>query len=93
MSTLKEITESKTTIYIKPKEGFFLSLSRDLVTFGFIALCIYISQDSKWWTFVTGTLFLLTAAAKLKGLLEKNTTTFRTADDAINYLKDLAKAR
>lgn len=89
MSTFKEISESKTTVMIKEKEGFFLSLSKDLMTFSFLALCIYISQGSSWWTFFTGVIFIAFGSAKLTSTFNRSTTTFDTPKDAIAYLQKL----
>lgn len=90
MSTLKEITDSTVTIYLKPKEGLLLSVLRDLITFAFLALCIYVSQGSTWWTLLTGILFLMFLSAKLVGGLQKNTTTFKNTESAKAYLDKLA---
>jgi len=86
MSTLKEISESKTTIYIKPKEGFLLSVSRDVVTLSVVCLCVYVSQGSAWWTLVTGLMFIAFISAKFTGILKSNATTFKTKEDAIKQL-------
>lgn len=87
MSTLKDIAEAKTTVYIKPKEGFLLSFSRDLITFLFIGLGVYISQDSKFWTFITGTMFIMFIAGKVTSVLKSNSTTFKDSKAAIEYLE------
>ena len=88
MSTLKEISESKTTVSIKEKEGFFQSFFKDLVTFSFIAFCVYISQGSAWWTFVTGGMFLMFALIKIGSVLDKSTTTFNSKQEAIDFLSN-----
>lgn len=92
MSTMDEISKSKVVVYFKPREGFVLSVSRDLVTFGFILLCIYVSHGSTWWTFITGIIFLLFMVGKLNSILKRNTTTFDSEDDAIEYLQNLKTA-
>ena len=93
MSTIKEITESKVTISIKEKENFIQSVFKDLVTFSFIAFCIYISQDSTWWTFITGGLFLMFTFIKLGSLINKSTTTFNSEQDAIDYLTKIKESK
>ena len=87
MSTIKEIADSKTTVIIRPKEGILLSASRDLVTLAMLLLCVYVSQESSWWTLVTGLMFILFMAGKITSTLNKNSTTFETKDAAITYLK------
>lgn len=87
MSTLKEISETKTTVYIYPKESFLLSLSRDVVTFSLLGLCIYASIGSTWWTLVTGVMFILAMSAKLKRIINSSSTTFATPEAAIKFLE------
>lgn len=86
MSTIKEITDSSVTISIKEKEGFFQSFFKDLVTFSLIIFCVYISQDSTWWTFVTGGMFLFFSLVKVGDLINKSTTTFSNKEEAIEFL-------
>lgn len=87
MSTLEEISKSKVTVFIKPREGFWLSLSRDLVTLAVVTLCVYVSRDSAWWTLVTGLMFIGFVAAKAGSILNRNSTTFDNAQDAIEFLR------
>lgn len=89
MSTLKELSESKTTILLKPKENILQSLFKDLVTFSMIAFCVYISQNNTWWTFVTGSLFLSVTLIKIKNLINERATTFKTIEEAKEYLDNL----
>lgn len=86
MSEWKEILESKVTVYLKPKESVLVSVSRDIVTFGFLLLCIYVSQGSAWWTFLTGSMFLLAVASKINSTIKENTETFDTKEAAKAYL-------
>lgn len=86
MSTIEEITKSKTTVFIKPKEGFLLSTSRDLFSVVMLCLMVYVSKDSSWWTLVTGLIFVCFIYGRLKKLLEKNSTTFETKEAAIEWL-------
>jgi len=89
MSTLKEIAKSKTTILLKPKENILQSIFKDLVTFSMIAFCIYISQGSRWWTFVTGGMFLFYGLMKLGEGIKNSSTTFKTVKEAKEYLDNL----
>ena len=90
MTTLKDIADSKVTIQIKEKENIIQSFFKDLVTFSFIAFCVYISQDSTWWTFITGGMFLMFALIKIGNIINKSTTTFSSTEEAIKYLQDKA---
>lgn len=47
------MNEPKFVVYDK-SETILDSWAKDAVTFGFLFLCIYASQDSTWWNFVTG---------------------------------------
>lgn len=89
MSTLEEFSKSKTTILLKPKENVVQSIFKDLVTFSMIAFCVYISQGSTWWTFVTGSMFLVYGLCKLSGLIKNSATTFKTVKEAKEYLDNL----
>lgn len=89
MSTFKEIAKSKTTIMLKPKENIVQSVFKDLVTFSMIAFCVYISQGSTWWTFVTGGMFLFYALSRIGGLIKNSATTFKTVKEAKEYLDNL----
>ena len=76
--------ENKTLII--GNETVFDSIMKDLATFSFMALCIYISKDSTFWTFVSGILFLLFFFGKVatfQGKVKK----FNTEKDAIEYLQ------
>ncbi len=89
MSTIKEIGESKVTITMKPKENVLQSLVKDFITFSMVAFCVYISQGSTWWTFVTGLLFLSYLWIRLASLVKQNCTTFQDKQEAIKYLESL----
>lgn len=88
MSTLKELSESKVTITIKPKENIIQSIFKDFVTFTCIAFCVYISQGSTWWTFVTGSMFLFFFFIKAGNIINKSATTFDSKEKAIEYLTE-----
>lgn len=89
MSEISEAANSSITVYIKEKEGIIQSAFKDFVTFSFIAFCIYISQGSTWWTFVTGGMFLMFFIIKVGNIINKDMTTFESNSDAIEYLKNL----
>jgi len=89
MSTIKEVSESKVTVCMQPKESFIQSAFKDLVTFSFIAFCIYISQGSTWWTLITGGMFLMFTFIKIDKVINKSSTTFDDADKAIDYLNKI----
>jgi hypothetical protein len=86
MGTLKGISESKVTVIIKQKENIIQSIFKDLVTFSFIAFCVYISKDSTWWTFITGGMFLIFSSIKISSVIDRSSTTFDNTEDAIEFL-------
>ena len=86
MSTLKEIEESKVTIILKPKESLLLSVARDSITFGFLLLCWYVSSGSRFWTFVTGVLFLVFLWNKFIGFLKERVHTFSSRKEAVDFI-------
>lgn len=49
------------------KERLWESVASDLVTFSFLALCIWFSVDQGggWWTFFTSCMFLFSLSAKI----------------------------
>lgn len=46
-------------VVYKVKETLVQSIISDTFTLLAIGLCVYISQDSTFWTFVTGSMFLI----------------------------------
>ena len=59
-------------IIIVYKESLAQSVISDVATFGFLLLCIWVSQGSTWWTFFTGAMFLVVVCAKLAALTKSD---------------------
>lgn len=57
------MNQPKFVVYDK-SETILDSWAKDAVTFGFLFLCIYASRDNTWWTFITGSMFILFLASK-----------------------------
>ncbi|MCK9554133.1 hypothetical protein [Aquamicrobium sp.] len=69
------------------KESLAQSLISDLATFGLILLCIYVSQGSAWWTFVTGCMFLLFVVIRAAYLTKSEThLRFNSLDEMRKWL-------
>lgn len=51
-------TDKQITYIIIREEGLIASVTSDLITFGLMLLCIYASQQSAFWSIVSGTMFL-----------------------------------
>lgn len=71
------------------KESLAQSLISDLATFGLILLCIYVSQGSAWWTFVTGCMFLLFVVVRAAVLTKSdNVIRFSSLNEVRQWLDD-----
>lgn len=70
------------------RESLLQSLIKDLGTFGFILLCIYTSQGSKAWTFITVCLFLLFILAR-GGMTSSNYNKFGSKNDLLKWVESL----
>lgn len=87
------IKQDQVTILLKEKEGFFQSLYKDIVTFSLLIFCIYISQNSTWWTFLTGGMFIIFTLGKIGLVLSKSKTTFTDEDEAIKFLTKIKESK
>lgn len=47
------------------------SIYSDFMTGVMIAFCVYISQGSTWWTFVTGLMFIIFMGAKITAAMKR----------------------
>ena len=59
----------KEVMMYEKTETMVESISSDIVTFGFLMLCMWFSysQGGGWWTFFTCSMFLLLMAVKMPG--------------------------
>ena len=59
----------KEVMMYEKTETMVESISSDLVTFGFLLLCMWFSYDQGggWWTFFTSSMFLVSLAVKMPG--------------------------
>ena len=65
------------------------SIFRDLVTFSFLIFCIYISQGSTWWTFLTGCMFLLFTLARMNSMFTDKYQQFKTKKELLEWVNKL----
>jgi len=79
----------KEIILFDKTESIFGSWLKDLFTLFVIAFCVYISHGSTWWTFVTGTLFLLFVGTKLMYIWDKRKQIFSNKKDLLKYVKSM----
>lgn len=81
--------DTQICIFWKNHEPVFKSWLRDSVTFGFMLLCIYVSQGSTWWTFFTGTLFIFFLGSKVAKRLKEDRKDFHSKDEVRRWLDSL----
>lgn len=79
------MTNKPVQILLLPKESLLLSISRDVITFGFLLFCMYISSTSIVWSILMAVVFMLS----MTGMQIKHfgLTSFKSVDEAIDYLK------
>jgi hypothetical protein len=59
--------------YIVLRESLTQSIISDGFTLIMLSFCVYISQDSTWWAFVTGIMFIVFLYGKISSVVDKNT--------------------
>jgi hypothetical protein len=85
-------TEAKTQIVIIDRtESLVQSISSDVVTFGFLFLCMWYSYSSGggWWTFFTCCMFLLSLAVKLPGTASTQVVKIGSKKEAVEWAQSL----
>lgn len=64
------------------------SIYKDFVTLVMICFCVYISQGSTFWTFITGGMFMLFMFGKI-ALLMKSQKRFNTKASLLEWVNSL----
>ena len=85
--------EQKEYAVIYRTESFVQSVFSDLVTFCFLAFCIYISIGSTWWTFLTGILFMIFGFCKVSYALNIRHKKFTSKKDLVEWAESLEWSR
>ncbi len=72
------------------KERLWESVASDIVTFCFLALCIWFSnnQGGGWWTFFTSCLFLAGLASKM-AVMSSRIVKIDSKQDAVKWANEL----
>ena len=84
------MTDKVEYIIFDKRETLGTKFFRNIVFFVSFAFCVYISQDSKFWTFISGSIFLLVLFGAAKELFDKSTSPkFHKKEDIINYINNL----
>lgn len=82
------MSDMELAVYVKD-ETLAQSIYADFVTGAMVAFCVYISQDSTWWTFVTGIMFMVFAFAKISAVVGRGTKKFKTKSELQKWVDDL----
>lgn len=82
------MSDVKFSIFVKD-ETVMESIFKDLITGVMLAFCVYISQNSTWWTFVTGLMFIMFLYARINSLLKKKNNIFKTKKDLQKWVNAL----
>lgn len=75
------------TVVKRPRESFALSFARDLVTFSWLILCIWISRESAWWTFFTAGMTICFGGARAIAWAKEHSDQFETWEALIEWAK------
>lgn len=67
------------------------SICSDIVTFGFLLLCMWFSysQGGGWWTFFTCSMFLILLAVKMPGRASSRWVKLSSKKEAIKWAESL----
>lgn len=81
------MNKSEYAVYIA-KETVLESIVKDTFTFGFLVFCVYVSQDSQWWTFLTGSMFIFFLFGKVMSAMGKSKK-FTSKEDLQKWVDSL----
>jgi len=77
------------TVVIDRTQSLLESIFSDLVTFSSLIFCIWLSGDSKWWTFLTGTMFLIFAFGSIAMAMKVRSKDFTTKKELVEWAESL----
>ena len=80
--------KNKIIIYDK-NESLLKSIASDFITLAMLSFCIYISQGSTWWTFVTGLVFIIYLAALISKSSMERKYIIKSKQEAIEWANSL----
>lgn len=90
MSETTELGKGKVKYMVFDKrESIAQAFVCNLGLFGMLALLIYISRGSNWWTLVTGCIFLLVLCARVAAVFKTRTNVFYTKADLIKWAEKI----
>ena len=74
---------------IDKTESVLESVFKDVVSFSFLIFCIWLSQGSRWWTFVTGLLFLTALFIRCAVVLKQRSKIFKSKKELLEWANNL----
>jgi hypothetical protein len=83
------MTEDIKFAVLDGRETLAESFYKDIVTFSFLCFSIWLSQGSKWWTLVTGLMFMMFVFGKIAVMLKHKQKRFKNKDELISWAKSL----
>jgi len=70
-------------------ESVIESIIKDATTLAVVSLLVYISQGSKWWTLVTGLMFIFWIVAKITVITKQRYKTFKTKAELQEWVNEI----
>lgn len=71
------------------RESLLESVTKDLATLSVVSLLVYVSQGSKWWTLVTGLMFISAVIGKVALITKSRNKVFRTKAELQEWVDTL----
>lgn len=89
MNDSGEMKMSNETKIYKPKRPMSEHILINIISYTLLAFCIWISQGSTLWTFLTGLLFLIGFFSAIWGWVAKHSDTFTTKKELLEWANSL----
>ncbi len=88
MLTTNALSSKSGYIVLNQRESLSASISKDLVTFGCMAFCIYVSRTSGTWTAISVVMFLLFLFARTARSLPSICMQFESIDALAKWVRE-----
>jgi hypothetical protein len=84
-----EMKVENEAVIFTPDETVLESVFKDVVTGVMLAFCVYISQDSTWWTFISGLMFMLFMFVRIAAIFKRAKNKFRTKEEHQSWIDNI----
>lgn len=74
------------------RNSLLRQVTRSLVSFGSLGLCIWLSKGSAWWSLFTCALFLLFAWVQASLIVQRHRTVFASLDELAAWVEQQRQA-